>query len=88
MVSMKFFLISTDNANRETKTKNLGNCIRGYAGLAPYGTAAELPYKGSSRYESYADWADAVGRAINELTTNSYVDSQVAATWAMSEELM
>lgn len=88
MVSMRMTLLSRSPENGETKSKSFGNCIQGYAALVPYGAAAALPYGASGQYESFADWADAVGRALCSLSLNSYVDTQLAATFSTTEELM
>lgn len=38
-------------------------------------------------YSSFWEWADAVGRGINSLTTNSYNDSRIQAVFSVNQEV-
>lgn len=92
MVKLQMTLVSVERyiGGQTQKTRSLGNIAKGYAKLAPYSTPLDLPYPdgSSSRYSSYAAWVDAAGRALNSLSLNTYVDTQITAVWSTTEEMV
>ena len=93
----KFSITSYDgNGN---SSKSYGNCVKRYIAtvgvteMSPEGVSGELlPHSSATSssaevYESFWAWADAVGRAIIALSSDTYVDSKVSASWSINEEV-
>lgn len=94
-MDVKFSVTSRDT-NGDSTTKSFGNINTKYVAqvgvpeLTPGGVdTVLLPYDstGTTAYATFWHWSDAVGRALLALSSNTYINSTVSATWDVNEEV-
>lgn len=94
-MDVKFSVTSRDT-NGDSAAKSFGNINTKYIAqvgvqdLTPGSIGGVLlPYDstGAEVYATFWHWSDAVGRALLALSSNTYIDSTVTASWGVGEEV-
>lgn len=87
--------ITSRNTNGESSQRSYGNINTAYIAqigvpeLTPSGTTELLPYTSdnTTTYATFWEWTDAVAQALYTLSTDTYINSTVAASWDINEEV-
>lgn len=78
--------VTTGNALNRT----FGNINRSYIKEVGVNASSPTPVEVvilPGNYETFWEWADAVGRRLNSLSANTFIDVTVTAGWSTTEEL-
>lgn len=83
--------LTTRSSNDEVATKSFGKINPKYITMIgePSGGSSPviIPPSLPRGFETLANWADTLMRNLNSLSTRTYVNSKVLATWDINEEV-